>query len=113
MWHTSAGQWPARPAERWLRDWNKLDGTGTIEMFEKVPVKFEERIAKFEKIIVLLQILVHHCSTYQYIYVCTKYPDLVRPVGIPDDGLKRVVLETVFKLHRDWQSQNCPKNNDV
>ena len=57
MWQTSAGQWPARPAESRRRDWNELDGAGTVEMFEKITVHFEKNTAIFEKKVVLLQIL--------------------------------------------------------
>ena len=54
MWHISAGNWPARPAERRRRDWNELDGAGTVEMFEKKSVNFEKNTAIFEKKMVLL-----------------------------------------------------------
>ena len=56
VWQTSAGQWPARPAESRRRDWNELDGAGTVEMFEKIPVLFEKNTAIFEGKMVLLYI---------------------------------------------------------
>ncbi len=50
-----------------------------------------------------------HTGTYRYIPVCTKYPDFLQPVGIPDDPeISRHILRTT--LHTSVSNSACSMN---
>jgi hypothetical protein len=49
-----------------------------------------------------------HTGTYRYIQVCTKYPDFLQPVGIPDVG---VVCQTQVQEHQTQQHSGCSQGS--